>query len=393
MSHTAAPPTVAFLDLAPQHRQLQQELERAVTRVLRSQQFVLGPEGKALEAECAAYLGAKQAVGCASGSDALLLALRALDVGPADAVVTTPFTFFATAGAPARAGMRVDFVDVEPDTLNLDPTALEAFLAGCKRDAQGVLREPREGRRVGAAISVDLFGRPCRYELLEAVCARYGLPLIEDAAQSFGARQGDRRCGRFGRVACFSFYPTKNLGGAGDGGLLSTDDEALATRLRSLRVHGSSVRRYVHEEVGWNSRLDELQAAVVRVKLPYLDGWNAARRAHAAAYDQGLSGIEGLRPLAPARAGEELIHHLYVVRAARRDALQAHLTKQGVQSGVYYPIPLHLQECFRQFGYRPGDLPVSEGAAADVLALPMYPELPVEARERVIEAVRGFYGG
>jgi dTDP-4-amino-4,6-dideoxygalactose transaminase len=384
---------VAFLDLAPQHRQLQEDLERAVLRVLRTQQFVLGPEGKALEAECAAWVGAKHGVGCASGSDALLLALRALDVGAADAIVTTPFSFFATAGAAARAGIRVDFADVEPGTLNLDPASLEAFLARCKRDAQGVLREPREGRRVAAVISVDLFGRPCDYAGLEAVCARFGLPLIEDAAQSFGARQGSRRCGRFGRVACFSFYPTKNLGGAGDGGLLTTDDEALAARLRSLRVHGSSVRRYVHEEVGWNSRLDELQAAVVRVKLPHLERWNAARRVHAQAYDQGLSGLRGVRPLAPARADEELIYHLYVVRAERRDALQAHLAQQGVQTGVYYPIPLHLQECFRLFGYRAGDLPQAEAAAQDVLALPMYPELPAEARERVVEAIRGFYRG
>ena len=391
MTQTAAPATVAFLDLAPQHLALQAELERAVTRVIRSQQFVLGPEGKALEAECARYLGSKHAIGCASGSDALLLALRALDVGPADAVVTTPFTFFATAGAPARVGTRVDFVDVEPETLNLDAAALEAFLGRCRRDSQGILREPREGRRVGAVISVDLFGRPCRYEALEAVCARFGLPLLEDAAQSFGSRQGERRCGRFGRVACFSFYPTKNLGGAGDGGLLTCEDDALAARLRSLRVHGSAAVRYVHEEVGWNSRLDELQAAVVRVKLPHLDAWNAARREHARAYDQGLAGLRGVRPLAPARPGEELIHHLYVVRAARRDALKEHLAGLGIQTGVYYPIPLHLQECFRHLGYRAGDLPVSEGAAGDVLALPMYPELPLEARQRVIEAVRAFY--
>ena len=383
--------TVQFLDLGPQHRALQAELEQAVTRVLRSQQFVLGPEGKALEAECAAYVGARHGVGCASGSDALLLALRALDVGPADAIVTTPYTFFATAGAPARAGIRADFVDVEPTTLNLDPAALEAFFAGCKRDAQGILREPREGRRVAAVISVDLYGRPCRYDQLEAVCKKHGVPLIEDAAQSFGARQGERKCGKFGKLACFSFYPTKNLGGAGDGGLITTDDDALAARLRSLRVHGSSQTRYVHEEVGWNSRLDEMQAAVVRVKLPHLDRWNAARREHAAAYGSGLAGLAGFRPLAAPRPGEELIYHLYVARAERRDALKEALGKQGIQTGVYYPIPLHLQECFRHLGYRKGDLPVSEAAAADVIALPMYPDLPVEARTRVIEAIRAFY--
>ncbi len=383
---------VPLLDLSAQHATLGDELARAVTALLRSQQFVLGAEGRALEAEAAAYTGARHAIGCASGSDALLLALKALDVGPGDCVVTTPMSFFATAGAPARLGVRIDFVDVEPGTINLDPAALEAFLGRCTRGPDGALHEPREGTRVKAVIAVDLFGRPCDWDRLEALARAHGLALIDDAAQAFGAAAHGRRCGAFGDVTCFSFYPTKNLGGAGDGGLLTTNRDELAARLRSLRVHGSSKRRYIHEEVGWNSRLDEVQAAVVRVKLPHLDGWNAARRAHARAYDEGLAGCPGVRPLDPPAPGVDAIYHLYVVRCARRDELAAHLTAAGVGSGVYYPVPLHLQECFRYLGYAAGDLPRAEAAAAEVLALPMWPELPAEDRERVIAEVRRFYG-
>jgi dTDP-4-amino-4,6-dideoxygalactose transaminase len=391
MSTTATKTQVPFLDLAPQHAAIGADMARAVTKVLQTQQFVLGPEGKALEAECAAYTKAKHAIGCASGSDALLLALRALDVGVGDCVVTTPQSFFATVGAPARLGARIDFVDVEPGTLNLDPASLEAFFGKCTKDRSGFLREPRQGTRVRAVIVVDLYGRPARYEQLEPLCKKHGVALIDDAAQAFGAGAGGRKCGAFGDITCFSFYPTKNLGGAGDGGMVTTDDEALGARMRQLRVHGE-VTRYFHKEVGWNSRLDELQAAVLRVKLPHIDAWNAQRREHARAYDQGLAGVEGVRPLDPAGPGVEHIFHLYVIRAKRRDALREHLTKAGVGSGVYYPLPLHLQECFSYLGYRKGDLPKAEHASEEVLALPMYPELPPASRQRVIEELRAFYG-
>lgn len=392
MTTTAATTPVPFLDLAPQHAAIGADMARAVTKVLHSQQFVLGGEGRALEAELAAHCGARHAIGCASGSDALLLSLRALDVGQGDCVVTTPQSFFATVGAPARLGARVDFVDVEPGTLNLDPASLEAFFARCTRDRSGALREPRQGTRVRAVIAVDLYGRPARYDALEPLCRKHGVALIDDAAQAFGASAGGRKVGTFGDVTCLSFYPTKNLGGAGDGGMLTTDDDALAERLRSLRVHGSGKQRYVHEEVGWNSRLDEVQAAVLRVKLPHLDAWNAARREHARAYDEGLRGVAGVRPLDAPGAGVESIYHLYVVRAARRDALRDHLTQAGIGVGVYYPLPLHLQACFSYLGYRRGDLPAAEAASDEVLALPMYPELPVASRERVVAEVRRFYG-
>lgn len=393
MSTTATGQTpVPFLDLAPQHAAIGADMARAVTKVLQSQQFVLGGEGKALEAEVAAYTGARHAIGCASGSDALLLGLRALDVGPGDCVVTTPQSFFATVGAPARLGARIDFVDVEPGTLNMDPASLAAFFERCGRDRAGALREPRQGARVRAVIVVDLYGRPARYEALEPLCAKYGVALIDDAAQALGASAGGKKVGSFGDLACMSFYPTKNLGGAGDGGMVTTSDDALADRIRSLRVHGSGKTRYIHEEVGWNSRLDEVQAAVLRVKLPHLDAWNAARRTHAAAYDAGFADCRGVRPLDAPGPGVEPIFHLYVLRAENRDGLRDHLARAGIGVGVYYPLPLHLQDCFAYLGYRKGDLPKAEAASDEVLALPMYPELPVASRQRVIETVRQFYG-
>ncbi|MGE0710027.1 MAG: DegT/DnrJ/EryC1/StrS family aminotransferase [Planctomycetota bacterium] len=382
---------VNLLDLAPLHLALEDELLAAARRVITTQRFVLGDEGRALEREIADYVGVSSAVGCASGSDALLLALRALDVDADQVVVTTPQSFFATAGAPARLGTSVDFVDVEPETMNLDPASLRDYLAGCARGADGALLAPRSGKRVTTVIAVDLFGRPCRYDQLEALCAEYGLNLIEDAAQSLGAAVGERRCGAFGRVGTLSFYPTKNLGGAGDGGMLTTSDEALAARLRSLRIHGQGAKgTYFHDEVGWNSRLDELQAALLRVKLPHLDAGNDARRAHAAAYDAAFADLAGVEPLATPSPEVRAIYHLYVVRAQRRDELRAHLDAAGIGSGVYYPLPLHLQRCFKGFGYTEGTLPVAERLSREVLALPMYAELTVEQRQRVIDAVRAF---
>lgn len=387
-------PPVQLLDLAPQHAALQAQLEAVTRQVLATQQFVLGNEGKALEAELAEFTGVEHAIGCASGSDALLLALRALDVDASQVVVTTPHSFFATAGAAARLGTSVDFVDVEAETMNLDPAKLRSYLEGCTRDAAGNLIAPRSGKRVTTIIAVDLFGRPCRYDELEALAKEYGLRIIEDAAQSIGAGIGARRCGSFGDIACFSFYPTKNLGGAGDGGLMTTADPALAKRLRSLRVHGMSTdRRYYHAEIGWNSRLDELQAAVLRVKLPHLNGWNAKRREHAAAYDAAFADLEGITPLATPKPGVDAIYHLYTLKAARRDALREHLSAAGIGSGIYYPLPLHLQECFADFGYGAGDLPIAERLSDEVVSLPMYPELPLESRARVIEAVRSFARG
>jgi dTDP-4-amino-4,6-dideoxygalactose transaminase len=346
-----------------------------------------------LETEVAELVGAKHGIGCASGSDALLLALVALGVDETQTVVTTPQSFFATAGAVRRLGARVDFVDVEEGTINLDPAALRRFLVNCNRDPDGNLREPTQGKRVTTVISVDLFGRPCDYAGLEAVCAEFGIKLIEDACQAIGASVADRGCGVFGDVAAFSFYPTKNLGGAGDAGLVTTNDDDLADRLRRLRVHGQSSGRYVYSEIGWNSRLDEMQAAILRVKLPHLEAWNDARRAHAAAYDAALADVDGLRPLDTPPTDVRAVYHLYVVRAERRDALKEHLGAAGIGAGVYYPLPLHLQECFGDMQYRKGELPVAEGFSAEALALPMYPELPEAGRDRVLEEIRRFYAG
>ena len=381
---------VPLLDLAPSHAALADDLKAAVCKILDTQRFVLGDEGKSLEAGVASLTGTAHGIGCASGSDALTLALKALDVDDAQGIVTTPHTFFATAGAARRLGTRVDFVDVEPGTMNIDPASLRSFLEGCKRGPDGLV-DPREGKRVTTVIAVDLFGRPCRYAELEAICDEFGLHLIEDAAQSIGAGLGERRCGSFGRVATFSFYPTKNLGGAGDAGLLTTNDEDLAERLKRLRVHGMSTTRYMHAEVGWNSRLDEFQAAVLNVKLPHLSGWNAQRQAHARAYDEALAEIDGVMPLNSPGEGVDAVYHLYVIKAQRRDALREHLTQAKIGSGIYYPLPLHLQECFSDLGYARGDLPVAEGLSEEVLALPMYPELPEASRTRVIEEIRKFY--
>ena len=387
---TQAP--VQFLDLSVQHAALAEQLQRAVMKVITTQQFVLGAEGKALEAEIAAYTGAKHAIGCANGSDALLLALRAFDIGATDCVVTTPWTFFATAGAPARLGARIAFVDVEPGTLNLDPDKVEAYLATCRKDATGVLREPIGNQRVAAVIAVDIFGRPARHDRLEAICKKHGLKLIDDAAQALGASLNGKKCGVWGDVTTLSFYPTKNLGGAGDGGMLTTNDDALAARLRQLRVHGGNEKiRYIHSEVGWNSRLDALQVAVLQVKLPLLDAWSEARARNARFYDEALKGVAGV--VTPrALPGKRHIYNQYMIRAERRDQLQEFLGKQGIGTAVYYPLSLHEQKCFADLGYKQGQFPESERACKENLSIPVNPEMGQAELEYVAAAIRGFYG-
>ncbi|MCA1616350.1 MAG: DegT/DnrJ/EryC1/StrS family aminotransferase [Acidobacteria bacterium] len=368
---------VPLLDLKRQHAALRDELRAATDRVLDSQQFVLGSEVRLLEEEIASYSNARHAVGCASGTDALLLALMALDIGAGDEVVTTPFSFFATASTIWRAGARPVFSDIDPRTYNLDPAKLEAAIT----------------TRTKAIMPVHLYGQTAEMGDIGEIAARHGLPVIEDAAQAIGAELDGRRAGSLGRVAAFSFYPTKNLGGAGDGGMLSTDDERLAARLRRLRVHGGETE-YVHREVGLNSRLDALQAAILRVKLPHLDSWSDARRERADAYARLFA--EARLPFAletpHAREGARHIFHQYVVRvpASRRDPLMEHLGGRGVGTKVYYPVPLHLQECFRALGYAEGDLPESERAARETIALPVYPELTDEQQRYVVETISSF---
>ena len=362
-----------------QHAELREELRAALDRVVDSQQFVLGPDVGRLEEEIARHTGTRYAVGCASGSDALLLALMALDIGAGDEVITSPFTFFATAGAIARTGARPRFVDIDARTYNIDAAKIEAAV----------------GPETRAILPVHLYGQCAEMSKILEVAARRGVPVIEDAAQAIGAGcEGGQQAGAMGAIGCFSFYPTKNLGGAGDGGMLTTNDARLAERLRALRVHGGATE-YHHREIGFNSRLDTLQAAFLRVKLPHLDRWSAARRDVAARYtrlfDEAGLATEVTTPLT--RPGARHIFHQYVIRVAarRRDALIEHLKQHHIGTKIYYPVPLHRQECFGYLGYTEGELPESERAARETLALPVYPELRPEQQEYVVETVRRFF--
>ncbi len=369
---------VPLLDLSAQHAALREELRAAVGRVLDTQQFVLGEDVRLLESELARYTQTKFAVGCANGSDALLLALMALDVRAGDEVVTTPFTFFATAGAIARTGATPRFVDIEPDTYNLDPASLESAIT----------------ERTRVIMPVHLYGQCAGMDSIMDIAARHGLPVIEDAAQAIGAQDAGRQAGSMGDIGCFSFYPTKNLGAAGDAGMLTTNDERLAERLRRLRVHGGETE-YHHREVGINSRLDTLQAAVLRVKLPHLDGWSQARRERAARYDELFAQANLKDVVATPFIRPDALHifHQYVIRVSstRRAALIEHLKAHGVGTKIYYPVPLHLQECFRYLGYAEGDFLEAERAALETLALPVYPELTPEQQAYVVEAIARFF--
>jgi dTDP-4-amino-4,6-dideoxygalactose transaminase len=369
---------VPLLDLKQQHAALREELRAAVDRVFDSQRFILGEDVRLLESELALYTQTRHAVGCGSGSDALLLALLALDAGAGAEVVTTPFTFFATAGSIARTGARPVFVDIEPRAYNIDPAQIEAAIT----------------ERTRALMPVHLYGQCAEMDEISRVAERRGLPVIEDAAQAIGAQDRGRQAGSLGAMGCFSFYPTKNLGAAGEAGLLTTNDERLAERLRRLRVHGGATE-YHHDEIGFNSRLDTLQAAGLRVKLPRLDSWSDARRARADAYTRLLSeaGLDEFVTPPFVREGARHIFHQYVIRvpAARRDPLLEHLKQNGVGTKVYYPVPLHLQPCFAYLGHREGDFPEAERAARETLALPMFPELTDDEQQYVVETFRRFF--
>lgn len=372
--HTVTTPTpVPLLDLTEQYRSIKAELDAAVMGVVESQRFVLGPEVEALEAELAAYLGVKHAIGCASGTDALLLPLAALEAAPGSEVIVPSFTFFATAGAVWNAGLRPVFCDVDRDTFNVTAETLEAVWTD----------------RTVAVVPVHLFGQMAPMAEILDLAQRRGAFVLEDAAQALGAKGTDGVAGTVGDAGAYSFFPTKNLGGFGDGGLMVTNDDDLADRLFKLRVHGGR-QMYHHEMVGTNSRLDALQAAVLRVKLPHLDAWAALRRDHAHHYGELLAGVDGVR-LPEVAEGNLHVYNQFTIRAERRDALRSHLTEQRIGSGVYYPVPLHLQACFSELGGRPGDLPVTEALCGEVLSLPVFPELGRERLARVADAVRSFY--
>lgn len=367
---------VPLLDLKAQHATIRDEVVARIMNVVDSQVFILGEEVSCLEQEVASLSRVKHAIACASGTDALLLAYRALDAGPGSEIVTTPFTFFATAGAIHNVGAKPVFADIDPRTYNIDPAAAKAAVTS----------------RTRAVVPVDLFGQMAAIECLQEMIP--GVPIVEDAAQSIGARRRiggtERLAGELPAIGTLSFYPSKNLGGYGDGGMVVTQDAELAERLRRLRTHGG-LKTYFHEEVGYNSRLDALQAAVLRAKLPHLERWSSRRRENAAYYDSALADVpEVVTPFVD--PNNLSIFNQYTIRAERRDALQAHLNARKVGNYVYYPLPLHLQPCFAYLGYKEGAFPESERAAREVLSLPIYPELTRSQLDEVIQAVREFYG-
>ena len=359
---------IAFMDLAAQRAALAPTLENACLTALRRGDYVLGADVAAFEEEFAAFCGVRHAVGVDSGTSALELALRARGIGPGDEVITAANSFVASAFAISSVGATPVFVDVDPATALIDPPLVAAAVTP----------------RTAAIMPVHLYGQPADMRAIRAIADADGLAVIEDACQAHGARDGARRAGALGDVAAFSFYPAKNLGAHGDGGMLVTDDDEIADRARLVRNYGQRVR-YRSDVVGANRRLDTLQASMLRVKLPHLDAWNAARRAHAARYDAALAGLRLLAPVV--REGVQHVWHLYVVRVPERDAVRERLTASGVDSGIHYPIALHLQPAYADLGYRPGDLPVAERWAAEVLSLPMYPELPGDVPERVGRAL------
>jgi dTDP-4-amino-4,6-dideoxygalactose transaminase len=402
----ASPDSVPMLDLQRQYQQVGAEVLAAIGRVCASQQYILGSEVEAFERELADFCGARDAVGCSSGTDALWLALVAAGVQPGDRVLTTPFSFFASASAIVRAGARPFFADIDPHTFNLDPMRVESFLRAARRD------------KMRALLPVHLYGQCADMDAFQRLAEEFHLSLVEDAAQAIGARWADesgkvRNAGSVGVAAAFSFYPTKNLSAYGDAGLVTTNDAEIAAHMRRLRNHGSP-QRYVHEEFGWNCRLDAIQAAILRVKLKYVEGWNEARRERAMRYDRlfresGLAASQSTTSnrqsaipdsaipddfpvhLPHTAAAAHHVFHQYVVRAYRRDELREFLAARKIGTEVYYPIPLHLQPCFVYLGYREGDFPEAERAAKEVLALPMFPELTEDEQRRVVESIADFY--
>ena len=389
------PLEVPLLDLRAQYAPLRDDIERAMREVCDSQQFILGPRVQALEAQVAEYSHARHAVGVSSGTDALLLALMALGIGPGDEVIPSPFTFFATAGVIARLNARPVFCDIDEATFNLSPSEVADFLASDCERRDGRVVNRRTGGTVKAIIPVHLYGQMADMEALTEIARRYGLAVVEDAAQAIGAELANgRRAGSVGDIGCFSFFPTKNLGAFGDAGMCVTNNAELAHRMRILRVHGGEPK-YYHAVIGGNFRLDELQAAVLLVKLPHLDDWTRARQANAERYTKlfEAAGIGGAVRTPDVVEGQRHIFNQYVIRVGRRDELRAYLAAERIGTEIYYPVPLHRQECFAFLGYAAGAFPVAERAAEEVLALPIYPELTATQIDYVAERIMAFYAG
>ena len=364
---------VPFLDLRAQYATIKDEIIRAISDVCESQFFALGPAVEAFEEKIASYCGSKYAIGVSSGSDALLVSLMALGIKRGDEVITTPFTFFSTAGSVARLGARSVFVDVDSDSHNIDVALIEEKIT----------------KKTQAIIPVHLFGQVAKMKAIMEIARRHNLAVIEDAAQAVGASHDGIKCGNFGDCGCFSFYPSKNLGGFGDGGLVTTNDEKVAEKIKILRDHGQSPR-YFYKVLGGNFRLDGIQGAVLSVKLKYLDEWNERRRQNAALYDKMFADSPIKRP--KINSNNVSIYHQYTVTVANRDQLQKFLAENEIGSAVFYPKPLHLQECFEELGYKEGDMPVAERLCGQVLSLPIYPELKQEQIEYVARTALKFYG-
>jgi dTDP-4-amino-4,6-dideoxygalactose transaminase len=384
---------VPLLDLKPQYRALKAEIDAAMEGICDAQAFILGPAVKQLEAEVAAYSGCTHGIGMSSGTDALLAALMALDIGAGDAVLTTPYTFFATAGTIARVGARPVFVDIDTATYNLCPRKLEVLLREqCTRQG-GALVHTASGTRVKAIMPVHLYGQMVEMTPIMALAREFDLKVIEDAAQAIGAADAEgRRACSIGDIGCLSFFPTKNLGAFGDAGMCVSNDAALSAKLAMVRVHGMEPK-YYHEIIGGNFRLDELQAAVLVIKLKHLDAWTAARQENACFYFGAFerAGLKSTVTLPAALPGVRHIYNQFIIRAPRRDALKAHLAKEGIGSEIYYPVPLHRQQCFASLGYGEGDFPESERAAAETLALPIFPELSRDQLQYVVDSIARFY--
>ena len=390
---TAAKISVPLLDLQAQYRTMDTEIMETIRRVCDSQRFILGPSVDELEREIAAYSQAKFGIGVSSGTDALLLALMALEIGSGDEVITTPYTFFATGGAIARLGARPLYCDIDPASYNLSPAAVESYLKEVADASGDRVINRRTGGTIRAMIPVHLYGQCADMDALLDIAKRYRLRVIEDAAQAIGSESpGKRRAGSMGDVGCFSFFPSKNLGAFGDGGMCTANDPALAERMKILRAHGSKPK-YYHSFIGGNFRLDELQAAILLVKLKHLDAWSAARQKNAAFYDAAFAraglGWKVVTPVAV--PGHRHIYNQYVIRVERRDALREHLTAAGIGTEVYYPVPLHAQPCFAYLGGRPEDCPESMKAAAETVAIPIYPELSELQKQYVVDTITRFY--
>lgn len=379
---------VPLLDIARQHQPIINDLRSVFNKALETSRFIKGPEMDQLENEFAEYCGTKRAVGCASGTDALILALMAVGVKPGNFVLTTPFTFFASAGAIVRAGGIPLFLDILPDTYNIDPELLSGWLTdNCAVTDRGVIVRS-SGTRVGAVMPVHLFGQLADMDRIMSICNDWQIPVVEDACQAVGAKWSKSRAGSLGTAGCFSFFPSKNLGALGDGGMVTTDLPAIADRMVSLREHGG--RGYIHEEVGFNSRLDAIQAGFLRVKLAHLESWHKGRRKNARFYNKAFRTVKQVTtPVIRSEAWS--IYNQYTIKVSDRDELLNYLREHGIGCAVYYPLPLHLQKCFECLGYQEGDFPVSETVSKEVISIPVFGELTDEEIVEVVETIKSFY--